>query len=68
MGCGDSPAAGPSPAYIMRRARTLAVQERNAVAVLDYLDVALGGRLIERIEIGGAVHEADRGQSRGEVE
>ena len=46
----------------------MAVQERNAAAALGYLDVALGGRLIERIEVGGAVHEADRGQCRGEVE
>src|SRR6185312_4680542 len=30
--------------------------------------VALGRRLIKRIEVGSAVHEADRGQCRGEVE
>src|SRR5262249_23625125 len=29
---------------------------------------ALGRRLIERIEVGPAVHEADRGQCRGEIE
>ena len=35
------------------------MQERDAAAELDYLDVAVGGRLIEWIEVGGAVHEAD---------
>src|SRR6201987_2329875 len=45
-----------------------AVQERNAAAALGYLDVALGGRLIERIEVGRAVHEAHRGKCRGAVE
>jgi hypothetical protein len=46
----------------------VAVQERNAAAALGYLDVALGGRLIERIEVDRAVHEAPRGQGRGEIE
>src|SRR5262249_30573242 len=46
----------------------VAVQESNAATALGYLDVAPGGRLIERIEIGGAVHEAHRGQCGGEIE
>src|SRR5262249_774666 len=46
----------------------VAVQERNAAAALGYFDVGLGGRLIERIEVGGAVHEAHRGACRGEGE
>jgi len=46
----------------------VAVQERNAAAALGYLDVALGGRLIERIEVGRAVQEDHRGKCRGEVE
>ena len=44
------------------------MQERNAAVALGYLDVALGRRLIERIEVGRAVHEAHRRQRRGEVE
>src|SRR5262245_40734399 len=46
----------------------VAVQERNTAATLGYLDVAPEGRLIQRIEVSGAVHEAHRGQCRGEVE
>src|SRR5262249_58508116 len=46
----------------------VAVQEKNTAATLGYLDVAPEGRLIERIEVGGAVHEAHRGQCRGGVE
>jgi len=46
----------------------MAVQERNAAAALGYLDVAVGARPIERIEVDRAVHEAHRGQGRCEVE
>jgi hypothetical protein len=57
-----------------RRARScgepedVAVQERNTAVAVGYLDVAIGGRLIDRIEVGGAVHEAHHGHRRGEVE
>ena len=30
------------------------MQERNAAAAFGHLDIALGGRLIERIEVGGS--------------
>src|SRR5262245_56203460 len=45
----------------------VAEQERNAAAALDYLDVALGNRLSERIEVGGAVYGAHSWQFRREI-